>query len=123
MKPLNCIVFEDNHIAQLALQAMINGIGHVCVNLYDSADDILAIIDETRPDIVMMDISLKGEKTGLEAVSELRSKTDIPVIFLSAYNDPQTVKKIESISNSRLIPKPYTAFDIENAISDYATRG
>ena len=120
MKTLNLIVFEDNHIAQFVLQKMIQGIGHICDNLYESADDLMTITDETNPDIILMDISLKGKKTGLEAVVELREEVNTPVFFLSAHTDPQTLSTIESIPNARLIAKPYTQVELESAISEYA---
>ncbi len=119
MKTLNLIAFEDNHISQFVLQKMIHRIGHICDKLYESADDLQNIVEATKPDIILMDISLNGIKTGLEAVIELRETTNTLVFFLSAHTDSKTVSTIDTIDNSKLIAKPYTMADIESAIAEY----
>jgi two-component system, response regulator PdtaR len=62
---------------------------------------------ENQPDIVLMDVNLEGGREGIEAARWLREVCDIPVVFVTAYTDPDTVERIhEQVPGAPVIAKP-----------------
>jgi DNA-binding LytR/AlgR family response regulator len=68
------------------------------------------------PDIILMDIMLKGEMNGIEAADAIRKETNIPVIFLTAYADESTLAKAKVTQPYGYIIKPFKEIDIHTSI-------
>ena len=68
---------------------------------------------EDAPDIVLMDVNLEGGREGIEAARWLREVCDIPVVFVTAYTDPDTVERIhEQVPGAPVIAKPLYGFAV-----------
>ena len=101
------LIIEDNLISSTALEMMILSNGFESVGKYDSADELLSLYTSTKPDLILLDIMLNGKKTGIEAAKELRSKSNVPIVFLTALSDSDSIKAIKEIKNSKATFKPY----------------
>lgn len=62
----------------------------------------VAIATRERPDLVLMDIRLKGEKDGVQAASETRQEVDVPIVYLTAYSDRLTVDRAKQTKHDGL---------------------
>ena len=111
------IVFEDNFIAAMTLRMMVEDQGYKVVGSYDSADEINHLFAENDIDLILMDISLNGKKTGIESIRKIRAFSQAPVVFLSGNNSKETLDQIESISNASFISKPFTEVDVKRALA------
>jgi CheY-like chemotaxis protein len=78
--------------------------------------------EEEKPDIILMDILLAGLLDGIEAAKIISYKHDVPIIYLSALNDEQTINRAKINPNCIFIRKPYSEFDLKNAIEMMLTR-
>lgn len=92
----------------MALELMVNQLGCEVIGSYDSADDLVSLLEKNEVDCLLMDIQLKGKKSGLEVTEELRKHSQMPVIFLSGNNSKEIIDRIRSIGNAKLLSKPYT---------------
>ena len=101
------MIFEDQLVAAMALEVMLNMNGYESLGSYDSADKVVDLYNESQPDVILMDIMLNGTSTGLEAAEQLRDVSDVPILFVSALNDGDTMNQIKSIKNADLYVKPY----------------
>ena len=85
------LIVEDEPVFAMGLAADMQALGFDC-DL--AANGLFCRQWRTRPDIVLMDVSLEGGREGIEAARWLREVCDIPVVFVTAYTDRYTVKRI-----------------------------
>lgn len=104
----NVLIVEDEGIIQVHLKVMLQKQGY-CVRSTGKGEDAIRMISEEQPDIVLLDVHLKGSLTGVDVYTRACVERSIPVIFLTAY-DPAVV--LSGIVNCRYINKPYDEFDV-----------
>ena len=113
------LVVEDEAITALDLKFILMGLGYDVVDVVDNGQDAIDSAKELSPDLVIMDIKLKGEINGIVAAEEI-SKFNIPIIFASANTDEGTKEKVlENSSFVGFIPKPFG----EEVIEEYIGNG
>ncbi|HAA11632.1 MAG TPA: hypothetical protein DCE41_08000 [Cytophagales bacterium] len=112
------LIFEDNLISSFALEMMLRENGYHPVGAYDTADQLVMICQETEPDLVVLDIMLNGKKTGVEAASELRYHSTVPILFATAFSQDDVLKDLKTIAGSSLVTKPYDEQRIIKKISE-----
>lgn len=83
------MVVEDEGITAMRIQNSLEDMGHFVTSTEFSGMDAIKRAEENRPDLVLMDIVLHGEMDGIEDADEIRSKYDIPVVYLTAYQDKE----------------------------------
>ena len=110
------IIVEDDLVSSYAMSLMLKDHGYEVVENLMSADHILEDFQKHDPDGVLMDIRLNGKIDGTEAARILRKESDVPIIFISAFNDEETKGNIGTISHSTLINKPYEISQIVAAL-------
>ncbi len=113
---MNIVVVEDESIVAKDIQVCLKNLGYEVVGVYSRGEDIVEQAPNLNPDLIMMDIMLKGELNGIEAAAEIRKTLDIPVIFLTAYTDRDTVNKAKETEPFGYIIKPFKEIDIQTAI-------
>lgn len=113
---MNILVVEDESIVAKDIQVCLKRLGYDVVGVVSSGEDAVEKAREFDPDLVMMDIMLKGEMSGIDAANEIRRRKDIPVIFLTAYTDRDTVDKAKESEPYGYIIKPFKEIDIQTAI-------
>lgn len=112
------LVVEDEAITALDLKFILMGLGYDVVDVVDNGQDAIDSAKELSPDLVIMDIKLKGEINGIVAAEEI-SKFNIPIIFASANTDEGTKEKVlENSSFVGFIPKPFGKEVIEEYIGN-----
>ena len=112
------LVVEDEAITALDLKFILMGLGYDVVDVVDNGQDAIDSAKELSPDLVIMDIKLKGEINGIVAAEEI-SKFNIPIIFASANTDEGTKEKVlENSSFVGFIPKPFGEVVIEEYIGN-----
>ncbi|MEA2003761.1 MAG: response regulator [archaeon] len=93
---IRILIVEDEAIVAEDLELAVTNIGYNVVGRAASADAAVNKAVKLKPDIVLMDIVLRGEKNGIDASREIKEKVDIPVIFLTAYSDVGLIDKAKS---------------------------
>ena len=106
------IVVEDEAITALNLKLDLEDLGYEVLDTIDNVDEAIEKSKELFPDIVLMDINLKGDKTGIDAAKEV-SEQGIPIIFLTANTDDFTAFKALKTAPYGYLSKPYSLKDLE----------
>jgi len=113
------LIVEDCFIQSTVLKKILEsenfGITAVC----RSADEALEEVSKQKPDLILMDVYLKGSMTGIQAVKKIREQLETPVIFITALNDSDTFDDIQTIGNSNLLQKPVSKSDLVNAVHSF----
>jgi len=110
------LIFEDEGITALHLRTLLTGWGYSVAAVADTADAAEDLVESTSPDLVLMDIRLKGEVDGIEAADLIHRRFGTPVVFLSAHNDDSTRRRIEASHAYGLVVKPFDERDVYVAV-------
>lgn len=116
MARTNVLVVEDESIVSKDIQQSLKKLGYNVVGAAATGEKAIELARETQPDIVLMDIMLKGDMNGIEAADQIREEIDIPVIYLTAYADEGTLARAKVTEPSGYIIKPFKEIDIHTSI-------
>jgi two-component system cell cycle sensor histidine kinase/response regulator CckA len=110
------LVVEDERVVARDIQESLLRMGYDVIGTAASSTECLARAEERRPDLVLMDIRIEGALDGIETARILRSRYGVPVIFLTAYADEQTVARAKETEAHGYILKPFRAGELRSAI-------
>lgn len=114
--PQSILVVEDESVVAHDIQGAIVNIGHEVAGWATTAEEAIALAEEKHPDLVLMDIRLKGETDGVEVAERIRRQLDIPVVFLTAFADEETVTRAKEVGAFGYVLKPFDETDLRVAI-------
>jgi CheY-like chemotaxis protein len=110
------LLAEDENIVALDIKSRLISLGYAVLAVVSSGEDAIRKAAETRPDLVLMDIKLKGEMDGIEAAAQIKARFDIPVIYLTAYVDKDTMERARQTDPLGYVTKPYEEEDLTRTI-------
>lgn len=116
MAGTNVLVVEDEKIVSKDIQFSLKKLGYTVVGTADTGEMAVEQALETKPDIILMDIMLKGEMSGIDAANEIRKHLDVPVVYLTANTDGGTIQKAKETEPHGYIIKPFKEVDIHTTI-------
>jgi two-component system, LytTR family, response regulator LytT len=116
MAKLKILVVEDESIVAKDIQNGLLKLGYLVPAVVATAEKALEEIDQSRPDLVLMDIMLKGDMTGIEAANIINQRYEIPVVFLSAYADDNTLASAKVAEPYGYIIKPFKEKELQTTI-------
>src|ERR1044072_7195613 len=105
--PLNLLVVDDEPLVAKGLEVSLHQLGYRVVALADTGEEALEKIAAHRPNLVLMDIRIKGAMEGIETAEKIRAQFDIPVIFLSAFGDDEPLQRAKVPEPFGYIVKPF----------------
>ena len=101
------LIVEDEYLFAMSLTVDMQALGFDTCDVAATAQDAFLQAMEDPPDIVLMDVNLEGGREGIEAARWLREVCDVPVVFVTAYTDPDTVERIhQQVPDAPVIAKP-----------------
>jgi DNA-binding NtrC family response regulator len=106
------LIVEDEAIVALDIEERLHRLGYEVVGTVDSCAGALASAAELRPDLVLMDVELRDGRDGISAAEELRADLGIPVVFLTAYADAETLDRAKRASPHGYVVKPFDERDL-----------
>jgi CheY-like chemotaxis protein len=101
------LIVEDEMFVAMDIEAAVIKAGHKVVGFAGTAERAVSLADEMRPDLVLMDIRLLGERDGVDAAIEIRQRFDIPSLLISAYSDAETRARAAPARALGFIAKPF----------------
>ena len=113
---ISILVVEDELIIAKGIEKRLKAQGYVVTDLVASGEEAVEKALETRPDLILMDINLPGTMDGVTAAEKIRSLADIPVIFLTAYTDSNTLSRAKISGPFGYIVKPFQDITLKSAI-------
>ncbi len=106
------LIVEDETIVAFNLKNRLEGLGYTVADVSTSGIAALKKVSETHPDLILMDIKLKGSIDGIEAANQIRKQFSIPVVYLTAYTDEETLNRAKVTEPYGYILKPFEARDL-----------
>jgi len=101
------LVVEDETIVGLELRDDLERLGYLVPEVLETGEAVVEAVARLQPDLMLMDIRLKGNLDGIEAAHEAKAMFDLPVIYLTAYSDPDTLRRAALTGPDAFLLKPY----------------
>lgn len=107
MNEMRILIVEDEPILGLELSEVLQRSGYDTLPVVSSGDEVQSAVQMQLPDLIMMDIHIRGGLDGIEAARQLRREFDTPLIFLTAYSDKQTLDRAAKVEPDGYLIKPF----------------
>ena len=112
MLPHKVLVVEDELITQRYIKNILREFQVNDVVCFNSADGVIDALEEVDYEMVLMDINIRGSIDGITLAKEILNHKQIPIIFITAYNDDETLDEVLEISPFGFLSKPFTSKDL-----------
>ncbi|MBP8824283.1 MAG: response regulator [Flavobacteriales bacterium] len=100
------LIIEDEAIISFGYRLQLEQMGFEVTGSAASSAEAEKLLQKEHPDAIMMDVFLKGEKTGLDLAREIRTNDKLPIVFLTASNKPEIVEGIRNLGGCYYLLKP-----------------
>ncbi len=101
------LLVEDESVVALEMEKRLEKMGYDVVASVSYGEEAVAKAEETSPDLILMDVQLEGEMDGIDAAGEIHKRLDIPVLYLTAYSDDETLKRAKLTEPFGYLLKPF----------------
>lgn len=113
---IKILIAEDEMLIAADIARVIGKAGYEVAGISTRGEDVLKVVESTRPDIVLMDIALRGKMDGIETAMHILKEHQIPVIFVTSNADEGTFQRAKAAKPYAFIGKPFRETDISRAI-------
>lgn len=116
MEAARILIVEDERIISLDLKHRLESLGHTVVGIVSSAEEAIVATESLQPDVVLMDIMLSGEMDGIEAAQKIHQSHSIPIVFVTANADEETLARVKVAQPAGYILKPFQERELYSII-------
>ena len=116
MTQARILVVEDESIVALHIKSTLESAGYTVPALASSGEEAIQRAADTHPDLVLMDIKLRGPMDGIQAAEQIRTRFNIPVIYLTAFADEATLQRAKITEPFGYLLKPFEEPELQISI-------
>jgi len=111
------LIVEDEGLVALNIEGALTEVGFEVVGIVDTEDEAVAAAQHLRPDVILLDITLR-EGDGISAATRIQQSTEIKIIFISGNSDPRTLAVADALRPAGFIRKPFVTESLAKFVSD-----
>ncbi len=112
---INILLVEDNQLHAVDITRNIEELGYNLAGFFDNSEEVLAFLQKTSVDLILMDIDIKGSKNGIELAMEIEPM-QIPIIFLTAFESQSIYQKAKEVNPMGYLVKPFNKVSLQSLI-------
>lgn len=116
MSAKKLLIVEDERIIAEDIRRIVHNLGYEVLDIVSSGEKALSVVDNTAPDLVLMDIHLDGKMSGIETAEQIYKSHQSPVVYLTAYADEMTLLKAKISEPFGYILKPFDEKELHATI-------
>jgi CheY-like chemotaxis protein len=116
MSKARIMIVEDEWTVAEEIKMVLQSFEYTVTSMSSSGEEAIQNAEKDKPDLVLMDIVLEGEMDGIQAANEIRSRFNIPIIFLTAYTDEKILQRASITGPFGYIVKPFVNEDLKISI-------
>lgn len=116
MSPARIMVVEDEHLVAEDLRDLLEHLGYEVAAVAHTPDEALDGAERTRPDLVLMDINLGADMDGIQIARKLNTRMSLPIVYLTAQSDAQTLTRAQSTGPLGYLLKPFNEHKLHSTI-------
>jgi PAS domain S-box-containing protein len=110
------LIVEDDRVVSRDIQQQLTRAGHTVVGIAARAEDAVQLAISSQPQLVLMDVRLEGGTDGIEAAGQIRERSGIPVVYLTAYADDKTLQRAGVTEPFGYLLKPFEDSQLRTAV-------
>jgi CheY-like chemotaxis protein len=110
------LVVEDEAIIAMDIQDILKKLGYSSSEVVHSGEESIEKVAAGHPHLVLMDIKLKGKLDGIQAAHQIFEKYNVPVVYITAYADENTLKRVDGTGRFGYITKPFEETELQTTI-------
>jgi CheY-like chemotaxis protein len=114
----NIMVVEDEGVVSIDIRNMLQRAGYSIAAVAFKGEEAIMKAEQSKPDLILMDIGLKGGMDGIETAKKIRDRFHIPVVFLTGFADDHTMAKAREVDPSGFIIKPISEAELNKILND-----
>src|SRR5688572_30310581 len=116
MKPATVLIVEDEVVVALDLKERVTRLGYEVVDLASKGEQAVTKAKLLDPNVILMDIRLQGKMDGVAAATKIHLTNHTPIVYLTAYSDPSTLRRVMEDAPSAYLLKPVDERELEVAL-------
>jgi CheY-like chemotaxis protein len=116
MAKTRIMIVEDEWTVAEEIKMVLEGMEYDVTSMSSSGEEAVLNAEKDKPDLALMDIVLEGEMDGIAAANEIRSRFNIPIVFLTAYTDDKILERASITGPFGYIVKPFVNEDLKISI-------
>jgi PAS domain S-box-containing protein len=116
MTGVRILIAEDDRVVARDIAEHLVGLGYAVAGVTHSGEESVRLAEELRPELVLMDIRLEGPTDGIEAAQRIRDRSQLPVVFLTAYADEETLRRAKVTEPFGYVLKPFEDRELRTVI-------
>lgn len=116
------LAVEDERLTALHLSRVLTKLGYDPIGPVDNGPEALTLVEKHVPDVILMDIIIQGDWNGIDTVSRIRERVDVPVIYLTANTDPITLQRAKLTHPAAFLAKPFDEVELKNTLEIVLSR-
>ena len=113
---IKILVVEDEMIIGAKISMQLTSLGYEVTGILPRGEEAILHVQQNKPDIILLDINLKGKIDGIETARQIQLQNDIPIIYLTANSDEATFNRAKPTRPAAFISKPFKQLDLQRAI-------
>ncbi len=116
MENKKILIVEDEAIVAKDIAGCLKRLNYHVLSIFSKGEQALLSLEEEVPDLILMDIMLAGDITGIETAAEIKKRHNIPIVFLTAYADEKTISKAKVMEPYGYVIKPFKEIDLKASL-------
>ena len=116
MLPRSVMIVEDEVVTARYISGIVGKLGIHVMGTCDNGPDVLEMLKNETPECLLMDVNIRGNMDGFTLYEQIRRNYPIPVIYITAYCDNETLSKAYEQSSYGYVVKPFTEYDLETVL-------
>lgn len=116
MSSARILLIEDERIIALDIQMRLERLGYDVIGVAASGEQAIQLTAESNPDLIIMDIQLAGEIDGVAAAKIICERDPVPIVFLTAYTDEDTLRRALTSEPDGYLLKPFSNQDLRDIV-------
>jgi two-component system, LytTR family, response regulator LytT len=116
MSNISILIVEDELVIAEDLKMQLESLGYSVTGIAKTYEKALTLLGENIPDLMLIDIKLKGEKDGIDLAEKIKKAYEFPLIFITSHSDSHTVERAKKVHPDGYLVKPFEAKDLYTSI-------
>ena len=113
---MNILIVEDEPLAGIYVETIVKKLGYTVSDVVETADEAISSFQKKKADLIILDVNLKGSLDGIETAHRIKTDTEVPVIYVTAYPDSGTLNRALETNPHAYLIKPFDKRELEVAI-------
>ncbi|MGF6811510.1 PAS domain S-box-containing protein [Paraburkholderia sp. Clong3] len=116
MSSARILIVEDDRVVARDIAQQMTRCGHVVIGCVTTGEDAITVAAKEKPSLVLMDVRLEGKLDGIDAARQLRESLRLPIVFLTAYADEETVRRATVTEPFGYVLKPFDDLQLRTVV-------